>query len=62
MENSVTFEFRNKRDWLLVYEALNDMAVKMCSYAYKCITVWGDKNIAMVRENCEEVGIKFKEV
>ena len=59
--DSVTFEFRSKQNWLIVWEALNDSPYHFASYGYKAITVWG-KGIEEVRNACEECGIKYKEI
>ena len=59
---SITFEFESQKEWLLVWEALNDTAVKFASYGYKAITVWGDAAINMIREECDSCGIKVKEI
>ena len=59
---STTFEFKIKKHWLAVWEALNDTAIKFASYGYKAITVFGETAINMVREECEACGIKVKEI
>ena len=59
---NVTFEFKSEKNWIRVYEALNDTAYHFASYGYKAITVWGEKAIADVRRECEEHRIAFKEI
>ena len=59
---NVTFEFRNKRHWEAMWEALNDTYYRFASYGYKVITVWGEEAINMVREACEGCNIKVKEI
>ena len=61
MEN-VTFEFKSEKNWLRVYNALNDTAYHFASYGYKAITVWGAKAIEEVRSQCKDCRIAFKEI
>lgn len=61
MEN-VTFEFKSEKNWLRVYDALNDTAYHFASYGYKAITVWGEKAIEEVRKACKESRIAFTEI
>lgn len=58
----VTFEFKRVKDFLAVWEALNDTTAKFASYAYRCITVFSEHWANEVREFCEARGVKFKEV
>lgn len=57
-----TFQFKSEKNYLRVWEALNDTAVKFASYGYKAITLFDKKGADMVREACEEAGIKFIEI
>ena len=61
MEN-VTFEFKSEKNWLRVYDALNDTAYHFASYGYKAITVWGAKAIEEVRSQCKACRIAFTEI
>lgn len=63
MENteSVTFEFKSEKNWLRVWDALNDTMFQFASYGYKAITVWG-KGIEEVRRACKESRIAYKEI
>ena len=58
----VTFEFKSERNWLRVYNALNDTAYKFASYGYKAISVWGENAINEVRTACKESHIAFVEI
>lgn len=57
-----TFEFKTQKSYLRVWEALNDTAIHFASYGYKAITLFDEEGAKMVRESCEEAGIKFKEI
>lgn len=59
---STTFEFESERNWLRVYEALNDTPYKFASYGYKAITVWGEAAAEEVRIACKASRIAFKEI
>ena len=41
----VTFEFKSEKNWLRIWEALNDTAYHFASYGYKAITVFSEKGI-----------------
>ena len=53
-----TFEFKTQKSYLKVWEALNDTAIHFASYGYKAITVFDEKGANMVRDICDEAGIK----
>lgn len=55
-----TFEFKSERNWNKVYNALDDIFAKFCSYGYKAITVF-DSNDVFVRKYCKEHRIAYKE-
>lgn len=57
-----TFEFRSEKNYLKVWEALNDTSAHFASYGYKAITVFDERWAEMVRQDCKEAGIKFKEI
>lgn len=57
-----TFEFKTEKSWMKVWEALNDTAIHFASYGYKAITLFDEKGANMVREACQEAGIKIKEI
>lgn len=59
---ATTFEFRSEKNYIRVWEALNDTAIHFASYGYKAITVFSEEGAEMVREACTEAGIKFKEI
>lgn len=59
---TATFEFKSEKNWLRVYDALNETAYKFASYGYKAITVWGEKAIEDVRLTCESNRIAVKEI
>lgn len=59
---ATTFEFRTEKSYSKVWEALNDTAIHFASYGYKAITLFDEKGATMVREACEEAGIKYKEI
>lgn len=59
---NTTFEFKSEKNWLRVYDALNDTAYHFASYGYKAITVWGTEAIEEVRRSCKEARIAIKEI
>lgn len=57
-----TLEFRTEKSYLRIWDALNDTSVHFASYAYKAITLFNDKDAEMVKEACDDAGIKYKEI
>ena len=60
--NGVTFEFKSEKNWIRVWEALNDTAYHFASYGYKAITVFSEKGIEELRKVCKEHRIAYKEI
>lgn len=59
---AVTFEFKLKKDWLNVWEALNDSPYHFASYGYKAITVYSATGVKLLREALADANIKYKEI
>lgn len=57
-----TFEFKSEKNYIRVWEALNDTAHHFASYAYKAITVFDDAVAAEVKEACKKARIAIREV
>jgi hypothetical protein len=60
--NGVTFEFKSEKNWIRVWEALNDTAYHFASYGYKAITVFSEKGIEELREVLKKNRIAYKEI
>lgn len=54
-----TFEFKSEKNWLKVWEALNDTMYAFTSYAYKCITVFDIKVANELEEQLKECHIRY---
>ena len=59
---SVTFEFKSEKNYLRVWEALNDTAYSFASYGYKAITVFSEKGVEELRTVLKDNRIAYKEI
>lgn len=59
---SVTFEFKNEKNWLRVWEALNDTAIHFASYGYLAITIFDEVKAEEVKKACKDARIAIKEI
>ncbi len=57
-----TYEIKNERKWLAIWEALNDTTISFASYAYKCITVFDDAKAEELEKQMKACRIGFEEV
>ena len=57
-----TFEFKSEKNWLKVWEALNDTMIHFESYGYKAITIYDDKAAEEVWDLCKECRIAIEEI
>ena len=57
-----TFEFKSEKNYIRVWETLNDTAIRFASYGYKAITLFNDKDAEEVRGACKEARISIKEI
>jgi hypothetical protein len=58
----VTFEFKSERNWLRVWEAVNDTEYPFASYGYKTITVFSEKGAEELRAVLKRNRIAHKEI
>lgn len=58
----ITFEFKSERNWLRVWEALNDTAYHFASYGYKTITVFSEKGAEELKAVLKRNRIAYKEI
>lgn len=61
-EPSATFRLWYEGDWERLCDVLNDTWYSFASYAYKCVTVWGEKAITATRTALDEAHVRYKEV
>ena len=59
---SITFEFKSEKNWLRVWEALNDTAYSFASYGYKAITVFSEKGVEELRAVLKDNKIAYNEI
>lgn len=57
-----TFEFKSEKNWLKVWEALNDTTCHFASYGEKAITVFDEKWAEEVRTQCKLNRIAIREI